>query len=415
MATASKNRVGSQFATALLAAGLSAGAATAAQTAITSGSDAPGVVFAVDYGMVCDGVADDTTALQDAINAAISANEGGEVILPPGTCNLSDTIEIYSVRGLRLRGTGGLTTLYWERTAPNNVPMLDLLDARDCIIEDLRIEASSADAVTIELDRAIRIGNDSTSTAVVPTTNTIRDVTISGTNGAIREGIAITDDGLPGTLVNTNNEHHAIERVRVFSTAEVGIRIQGSNAKYNRILHTSIGGDRGDYGVYNQGGSFVWLNGAITRRDISDFYINGQGGTINIIGHDSENSLRLLETAGPSGAEGPVHMSGVRFTDSDLNADGCWVVFRTRGPFTLRDSLLGRQGSIKPAGLCFTPGGVAPLLVAAEVTNNMFSTSLQNPFLDTALCTGTPGLCRPAAASNNLILRVSGTARRPFP
>ena len=63
-----------------------------------------GVPFLVtDYGAVCDGVANDTAAIQAAINAAQTAG-GGSVVLPRGTCNVT-TVNV-SAHFIGLRGQG---------------------------------------------------------------------------------------------------------------------------------------------------------------------------------------------------------------------------------------------------------------------------------------------------------------------
>ena len=62
-----------------------------------------GVVNVKDYGAVGDGVHDDTSAIQAAINAL--GLTGGEVVLPPGKFLITDTIFI-NTTGIWLHGSG---------------------------------------------------------------------------------------------------------------------------------------------------------------------------------------------------------------------------------------------------------------------------------------------------------------------
>jgi len=57
-----------------------------------------------NYGAIGNGTTDDTTAIQDAIDAA-EANGGGLVLLPPGTYLVSDTL-IVDNHGVRIIGSG---------------------------------------------------------------------------------------------------------------------------------------------------------------------------------------------------------------------------------------------------------------------------------------------------------------------
>lgn len=59
------------------------------------------------FGAKGDGVADDTAAIQAAIDAAISFGLGASVFVPRGTYRLTSTPTIAAVQGLRFTGSGG--------------------------------------------------------------------------------------------------------------------------------------------------------------------------------------------------------------------------------------------------------------------------------------------------------------------
>ena len=58
----------------------------------------------MDYGAIGNGVADDTTAIQNAINAA---SNGGTVYFPSGTYGISSPLNVTNNRGVTLLGSGG--------------------------------------------------------------------------------------------------------------------------------------------------------------------------------------------------------------------------------------------------------------------------------------------------------------------
>jgi hypothetical protein len=58
-----------------------------------------------DFGAVGDGVADDTAAIQAAVDAL---TEGGQLFFPPGKYKLTDEITLPSVGALTLQGSGGV-------------------------------------------------------------------------------------------------------------------------------------------------------------------------------------------------------------------------------------------------------------------------------------------------------------------
>ena len=80
--------------------------ATGSTTARTLANRFADVVNVKDFGAVGDGVADDTTAIQSAIN---STSPFGEVFFPEGTYKISSTITLPSssgLSGITLRGIG---------------------------------------------------------------------------------------------------------------------------------------------------------------------------------------------------------------------------------------------------------------------------------------------------------------------
>ena len=73
-----------------------------------------------DFGAVGDGVTDDTTAIQAAVNATIT-NSGGNLFLPSGTYLISSALSIPSSSGWRIYGASRNSTTIKQAT--NNTPI----------------------------------------------------------------------------------------------------------------------------------------------------------------------------------------------------------------------------------------------------------------------------------------------------
>lgn len=100
-----------------------------------------GGVNAMAYGTVGNGVTDDTAALQRAINAAV----GGELIIPAGTYLLSDALIIPS--NIKIRGMGWATHLKTGASMGNGGPgvgvrLFDLTNVTNVHISDLFLDGS---------------------------------------------------------------------------------------------------------------------------------------------------------------------------------------------------------------------------------------------------------------------------------
>ncbi len=101
------------------------------------------------YGAKGDGVTDDTTALQNAVNAA----SGRTILIPAGTYILSDTITIpRTENGIRITGSGSRATVLKNQTR-TGAPIIEIEQGADgspavpgirgCVIEHMRIIGGS--------------------------------------------------------------------------------------------------------------------------------------------------------------------------------------------------------------------------------------------------------------------------------
>jgi hypothetical protein len=88
------------------------------------------------YGAVGNGVANDTVAVQNAINAARTAGNGGIVFFPNGVYRVSSTISVTGANYV-LGGNGYFSRLEWA--GPAGIPMVSVADANNVRFEHLNI------------------------------------------------------------------------------------------------------------------------------------------------------------------------------------------------------------------------------------------------------------------------------------
>jgi hypothetical protein len=167
------------------------------------------------FGARGDGVADDTAAIQSAIDAAISGN--GSVTIPGGTYRITDTLTIASCHGVIIRGAGrgsNGTLIKWDRAwvAEEYRPAVLMLGCQFVQFGDLAIYCETGR----RLSRAIQIASGGGS-PYVSTANTLHDIMIAS-NGAIDDGIYI------GGYTDANNDFHVIRNVRVQQFRRYGLR-----------------------------------------------------------------------------------------------------------------------------------------------------------------------------------------------
>lgn len=199
------------------------------------------------YGAACDGVADDTTAVQAAIDASPGAVVGTSTIVIPGPCKITDTITI-SGKSVRLTSAGtGMGSvdrgaLVWAGTA--DLPMLKLYQTHGCIIENMRFVGNDANKPSA----AIEIADNTTSATVYDNESTvIRNVHIGPTpilgatgsvSGRLKRGVHIR-----GT---TGNDRILMDNVQIFRVTECGIDNENPNSLWNNWSNVLIDG-RGEY------------------------------------------------------------------------------------------------------------------------------------------------------------------------
>jgi hypothetical protein len=285
-----------------------------------------------------DGAADDTRALQAAIDATARPAGSGAIVVPPGSYRLTDTLRVQNVRGLSFKGASpGGTRFHWA--GPPDRPMFLLADTRDSVFAGFRIVASPVRP----LHTGIRSENAPES-LIPPTHNQFENVFMDGTaEGGLGYGFRIAVGGGG----DANNEFHDFIRCNV-ANYRIAYSIEHSQSHTNRFYSCGFAGNGlGEAGVRTVDGSFYWYGGGGGGNRVADFLLGTPNVTVSIINGNFEASARLLATAGPTGARWPILVQGVRFSADRLHADGVMIDVQTPGPLTLIGNAFGESAAAR--------------------------------------------------------------------
>ena len=326
--------------------------------------------------MKCNGVTDDTTGLQNAINDTQGTD--GTLLLPSGICNISATVFITGTLKVTGAGAGAnsgfaATTLEWIG-ASSTTPMINLQGVQDAFFSDFLIESSVA--------HPLGIGIQSTTTSPrLSSANVFSRIFMNGTASAgLGKGFAY----IAGSGGDNNNDVNSFYNVTIANYTKAAWSFEHTQSKNHRFINCAFNAGStlaNQYGVTtalgtgSTGGSFLWYGGYGCCNGEADFYLGSPNDAIMVSGGNFESSSRFLETSGNSSGSWAVSLIGVRWAGDLLNADGKAIIFGQSGPLTIMGSTFGID-STKP--LQFSMGSSAPI-VAAAIGSHIY-TSLATPF-----------------------------------
>lgn len=288
-----------------------------------------------DFGAVGDGVADDTIALQAALNYTASTREnlmfeGGKyrttsgLFLPPAWRN-------------RLIGEGGAEIMYdgLDTTAA----ILTLSDPFEVVVEHLALTPARPCATGLYLY------NDPATSARPAHNCTIKQVRIDGGNGKV--AICFRIGGL-----NANNDFHQFEQCQASNYSLAGASLEGSQVYATKFINCHFRGyGFGQFGITNSqgpggtGGSFSVQGGFFGGNMDSDVYLGTPSpGPIELSGFISEGSKRLLRMGGTS-ASSWIKISGVRWVGQNMAADRRFIYWAHCGTLILENCNLALYSS----------------------------------------------------------------------
>jgi hypothetical protein len=302
------------------------------------GPDAGGTYSVRDWGAKGDGVADDSDAIQRAIDAAISPEPPrttarkalGPVYLPPGTYRITKPLRVYSVVGFRLSGAGASSIL-----APDGEmeSVLDLNGVAFSEFDRFRIDGGGRAKVTdvVSLEWLPEVAGRSTSVVRFLHIDVMNFKTfVNGFNVGRRSGngqvdlgyfqhCSVSGDWQPG---NTTT----------FQTAFLFGGASHGNNVCHYLAHPVLAGCRhlvaasGSLPVTAMGGSYG--NAEAVFRWTSS-------GPLTAIGGRAEGCQRLYVDATSAGWDAVVTIQGFNFMCEAIAPDGLVVDWNTGGRLKL--------------------------------------------------------------------------------
>jgi hypothetical protein len=195
-----------------------------------------GTLYGADYGMVCNGSFDNSTAISNAINAAIST--GAELLLPHGQCNINTanlSFNIGASKQFLMRGQGNQNTQLYFTSAGNGLNFSFTTSTSFAWISGASIEISDMAFVT-PLQNSAGAGltvYGNSLTAGVPRISKFENLMFRNDASTLNYwgvGLKITDLG----NVSIDNVNY------VGSTANngVGMQLIGTNVNTNPDVYT---------------------------------------------------------------------------------------------------------------------------------------------------------------------------------
>lgn len=301
---------------------------------------------AIDYisvkfhGAIGDGVADDTAAVQAAIDEACGAGSPAittrtanrRVLIPQGIYRVTSPLTVQSVIGFELAATG-----YVEiRAGANMTSVFDINGAAYSKFGGFTITGSGG----VQVDNALYTYWESADALRSNTLNSYHDIVIR--NLDFISGIRIGKPSEGSQVDNDEWRHITVAGAWSATSGASATRYQdgihwGDSVAANNLAHRgydiAVAHCRYPHLIDN---TQVLIAGGSVDGCETAFKCQSSG-YIKITGLDIEDAQRLF-TSAASGANTNVSLENIYFRANSLNADGKWIDHNMGGTLTLRDT-----------------------------------------------------------------------------
>lgn len=342
-----------------------------------------GVSVKADFGAVGDGVADDTRAVQNAINSGAK-----RIYLQTGIYKITSTIHFgsttTSVNTVYFYGDGAAengqyttrgSTLRWAGAA--NGTVMEVTSAHECVFRDFNIDGGGTASIGLLVD-ANNSGGGSNHQ------NVFTNIGISAVPGTLGVGLYIS--GNQFSVTNQDVCCSSYRNIQIYpgfarssaSTVKIGIMQDGiqtvANRFYDAILtgYTSRGVDVEAGDLVFSGGNF---SGATSGSNIDDVYVGSGADWVDL--HDNYHEITASSSPAtrhaynfPSGSRSwPSKLDGVRVLWG--LSSGNPLYFAQRGPLTL----IGTSWDSAPSGrsTLYIDNSGYPSAIVTLIGNNLSS------------------------------------------
>ena len=296
---------------------------------------------------------------------------GGTTALPAETVTVASPVRVANVSGATLRGDGPRSAIVYD--GPDGGACLELTGTQRATLENVWLRARLDFAKKQPVAEAGIVLTKRPGDAYAQTAARFRDVTFGSQNGLADFRTCVLIDSRKYGQPDGNNDLHTFDRVRFRGYRDAAVHVVAGSTQVHALKFRDCdmeGDGRAKYGIrWDAKPYFVWQGGSGGHHTACDFWIGDVGAKVEIRGWNSEHTERLLDTAGPTGAYGPMTVSDCR-VDSVRARDGAVIRGKRPGPWTVTGNYFA-VGPGNASELCIDLSNLH-VPAAVTVTGNTF-------------------------------------------